>query len=186
MNQEALRTRLLIELDCVNLDAVAVAKDLDGEQLSWRPPDATWGIGQLVEHLCVANESFLNLLRPRIYARGAPHAEQGSAVWEPSLAGWMWVAGLRSKRRLPAPQIYRVDTPREGVLDAFLDRQQMIMTFLRATAALDWSRLRLSSPLNKLIRINLGDAFMIMTVHAQRHIKQMERVRDLPEFPEKG
>lgn len=186
MNQEALRTRLLIEQDCVSLDAIAVSRDLDAGQLAWRPPGGGWGVGLLLEHLCVANDSYLTMLRPRIYARNAAHSEQGTAFWEPSVAGWILVAGLRSKRRLPAPSMYRVTEPREGVLDAFLARQQMAMTFLRATAALDWTRLRLSSPVSRLVRINLGDAFTIMCVHAQRHIKQMERVRDLAEFPEKG
>lgn len=186
MNQEALRTRLLIELDCASLDAVAVAKDLDSEQLAWQPPAGGWGIGQLLEHLVVANDTYLTVLRPRIYARDAAHAELGTAFWEPSLAGWMLVSAMRSKRKLPAPSIHRPGAPRDAVLDAFLNRQQTIMTFLRATAALDWSRLRMNSPVSKLIRINLGDAFMIMTVHAQRHIKQMERIRDLEGFPDRG
>ena len=184
MNQEALRTRLLIELDCVSLDAVAVARDLDASQLAWQPPGGGWGIGQLLEHLCVANDTYINVIRPRIYARDAVHAEQGSAFWEPSLAGWLLVAGLRSKRKLPAPALHQIGEPREQVLDAFLERQQVITTFMRASAALDWSKLRFSSPVSKLIRVNLGDAFTIMTVHAQRHIKQMERVRDQAGFPE--
>jgi hypothetical protein len=184
MNQEALRTRLLIELDCVSLDAIAVARDLDAAQLAWQPPGGGWGIGQLLEHLCIANDSYLNILRPRIYARNAPHAEQGTTFWEPSLAGWLLVAGLRSKRKLPAPGAFQIKDVREGVLDAFMARQATIMTFMRATAALDWTKLRFSSPVSKLIRVNLGDAFTIMTVHSQRHIKQMERVRDSAGFPE--
>ncbi|HEY2805619.1 MAG TPA: DinB family protein [Gemmatimonadales bacterium] len=187
MNQEALRSRLLIELDCVSLDAVAVAKELDSSQLGWRPPGGGWGIGQLLEHLILANDCYLGMLRPRIYARNAPHSEQGTAFWEPSIAGWLLVAGLRSKRRLPAPKPFAVGpTAREKVLDEFLVRQQQTMTFLRATAALDWTRLRMTSPVNKLVRINLGDAFSIMTVHAQRHIKQMEKIRDLEGFPGKS
>lgn len=187
MNQEALRTRLLIELDCVSLDAVAVARDLDGRQLEWRPPGGGWGIGQLLEHLIIANDCYLGMLRPRIYARSAPHAELGTAFWEPSITGWILVAALRSKRKLPSPRPFHAPaTPREKVLDEFLVRQQQIMTFLRATAALDWTRLRMTSPLSRLVRMNLGDAFSIVTVHAQRHIKQMEKVRDLPEFPGQG
>ena len=183
MNQEALRSRLLIELDCVSLDAVAVAKDLDAAQMAWQPAPNCWGIGQLLEHLVITNDLYLAMLRPRIYARNAPHAEQGSAFWEPSIAGWVVVAGLRSRRKLPTPKIFQVSSVRDKVLDEFLVRQQQIMTFLRATAALDWTRLRMTSPVTSLIRINLGDAFSIMTVHAQRHIKQMERVRDMAEFP---
>ena len=186
MNQEALRTRLLIELDCVSMDAVAVARDLDASQLAWQPPGQKWGVGQLLEHLVITADAYLALLRPRIYNRKAAHGEDGNAYWEPSIAGWLLVTALRSKRKLPAPQVFQVRDLRENVLDAFMQRQQNLILFLRAAAALDWNRVRLHSPISRLIRLNVGDAFTILTVHAQRHIKQMEKVRDLPEFPEKS
>lgn len=184
MNQEALRSRLVIELDCVNLDAKQVAGGLEAAQLAWRPRTGGWSIGQLLEHLVVSHDSYLNRMRGLIYARDAAHGENGTADWEPSLAGWVLVASLRSKRKLPAPKQYVVGPEaRAGVLNAFLDRQQTVITFLRAAAALDWTKVRLSSPIARWIRLNLGDAFMVLTVHAQRHIKQMERLRDLPDFP---
>src|SRR5260221_12706072 len=128
MNQEALRNRLLIELDCVSLDASAVARDLEATQLAWQPPDGGWSVGQLLEHLILANDSYLGMLRPRIYARNAPHAEQGSAFWEPSLAGWLLVAGLRSKRKLPTTRPFKPALqPREKGLDELMIRQQQIL-----------------------------------------------------------
>jgi hypothetical protein len=184
MNQEDLRTRLLIELDCATLDARKVAGDLSPSQLSWQPPGGGWSIAQVLEHLALAHEAYLNVMRPLIYARDAAHAEGGVASWEPSLMGWMVVAALRANRKLPAPPIFRVKgEPRDGVLDAFTNHQHVITTFLRAASALDWTHVRLSSPAGRWVRLNLGDAFMILTVHAQRHIKQMGAVRDLAGFP---
>lgn len=183
MNQEALRSRLFIELDCVSLDAKAVAGDLDPHQLLWQPEGGGWSIAQVLEHLIVADDSYLNVMRGLIYARNAPHAENGSASWEPSLAGWLLVSSFRSKRKMEAPKLYEVNAPRADALNAFQERQQTIIAFLRAASALDWTRVRFSSPVGKWIRVNLGDAFMVLTVHAQRHIKQMERLRDQPGFP---
>lgn len=183
MNQEDLRSRLFIELDCVTLDAKSVAGDLTSTQLLWNPPGGGWSVGQILEHLVVAHDSYLAVMRPLIYARDAAHSENGNAAWEPSLAGWMLVAGMRSPRRMPTPGIWKVTTPREGVLDAFKNRQNTVTTFLRAASALDWTRVRFSSPAGRWIRLNLGDAFMILTVHAQRHVKQMEQVRDKSGFP---
>lgn len=183
MNQEDLRSRLFIELDCVTLDAKKVAGDLSLSQLTWQP-NGGWSIAQVLEHLVIAHDSYLTVMRPLIYARNAAHTDGGSASWEPSLIGWMLVASLRSKRKLPAPAPYRVTTdPREAVLDAFKNRQNTVTTFLRAASALDWTRVRFSSPVGRWIRLNLGDGFMVLTVHAQRHVKQMERVRDEAGFP---
>jgi hypothetical protein len=186
MNQESLRSRLFIELDCVTLDAKKVAGDLTPSQLAWQPPGGLWSVAQVFEHLVIVDDLYLGVMRPLIYARNAAHADGGSASWEPSMMGWMLVASLRSQRKLPAPTLYQVTTPpRDAVLDAFKSRQHVITTFLRAASALDWTRVRFSSPAGRWIRLNLGDAFMILTVHAQRHVKQMEAVRDMAGFPKR-
>ena len=184
LNQEALRTRLLIELDCASMDARGVAGDLSPEQLAWLPQVGGWGVGHTLEHLILSHDSYLDRMRGLIYERKAPHGENGHVEWEPTMAGWLLVASLRSKKKRSAPKIWTTGPePRERVLDAFLERQQMVITFLKAAAALDWTRVKLRSPAAGWIRINLGDAFTVLTVHAQRHIKQMERIRDHPGFP---
>jgi hypothetical protein len=183
MNQEALRSRLLIEMDCITLDANQVASALTPDQLAWRPTLATWGVGHILEHLIVTNDAYLKVMRGLIYARDAAHAENGSAGWEPTISGWILVSYMRSKWRVKAKRSLSVATPRDNVLAAFQDRQNTQVSFLRAAAALEWAKVRMASPVNRIWRLNLGDAFMVLTVHAQRHIKQMERVRDLPAFP---
>lgn len=183
MNQEALRSRLLIEMDCVTLDANQVASSLTAEQLAWQPAPGTWGVGHILEHLVVTNDAYLKVMRGLIYARDAAHCENGSAGWEPTVSGWLLVSWMRSKWRIKTKRSLGVRTPRDNVLAAFLERQNTQVTFLRAAAALEWKKVRLASPVNPVWRLNLGDAFMVLTVHAQRHIKQMERVRDRPDFP---
>jgi len=184
MNQEDLRSRLLIELDCVTLDAGQVAGDLTPSQLNWRPPGGGWTVGEVLEHLVIAHDSYLSVMRPLIYARDAAHADGGVTSWEPSMMGWMLVSSMRSSRKLPAPSVFQVTgEPRQHVLEEFKNRQNVITTFLRAAAALDWTHVRLSSPAGRWLRLNLGDAFMVLTVHAQRHVKQMEAARDQPGFP---
>ena len=183
MNQEDLRSRLLIELDCVTLDALAVARGLQEQQLHWRP-DTGWSIGQVFEHLVLANDSYVTRVRGKVYSPNAVHVQQGVATWEPSLMGWLLVKGLRSKRKLPAPKIYQPEpTPRSEVVEAFLQRQRTLMQLLRASAALDWNRVHTVSPVSRLVRFNLGDVFTVIVTHSQRHIKQMERVRDQTDFP---
>lgn len=183
MNQEALRSRLLIEMDCITLDANQVASSLTPGQLAWQPSPGTWGVGHILEHLIITNDAYLKVMRGLIYARDAAHAENGSAAWEPTLSGWFLVSLMRAKWRVKTKRSFAVQVPRDNVLAAFLDRQNTQVTFLRAAAALEWAKVRMASPVNRVWRLNLGDVFMVLTVHAQRHIKQMERVRDRPDFP---
>jgi hypothetical protein len=184
MKQEALRERLLLENDLLTVDVMAVAKDLTATQLTWTPPAGGWSIGQVLEHLVVVADSYFKVLRPLVYRPGTPIAPLGRNLWDPTWMGRLLVSSLRSKRRMPAPKIWRVDgAPRPGVVQAFLDHQQIMVQLMRAAAALDWNRVRFSSPASRLLRLNLGDGFTALVVHSQRHALQMERIRQQPQFP---
>jgi len=184
VKQEALRERLLLENDLLIVDVTAVTKDLTPAQLSWTPPQGGWGIGQVLEHLITAADSYYHVLRPLVYQRSAPVAELGRNTWDPTWMGWLLVASMRSRRRMPAPGIWRVGpAARAGALEGFIDRQRTLAQLLRASAALDWKKVRFSSPVNRMLRLNLGDGFTALVVHGQRHLLQMERVRRLELFP---
>ena len=183
MKQEALRERLLLELDLLTADVMAVADGLSDAQLRWAPPTGGWSIGQVLEHVIVAADSYLARMRALIYRPGAPLTLAAQHDWEPTLTGSLLVGTLKSQRKWPAPKIWRVGPePRANVTRESLTRQQAVLTLLRAAADLDWDRIRFRSPANRLIRLNLGDGFTVLVVHGQRHALQMERVRGLPGF----
>ena len=67
--------------------------------------------------------------------------------------------------------------PPTGDLRQALDASFAGMVALaRDSAGIDWRRTRLASPASPLIRLNLGDAFLVLAVHARRHLGQVERV----------
>jgi hypothetical protein len=179
MNQEDLRNRLLIEHEAVTRDALTVAYGLSDEMLAWSQPDR-WSIGQIFEHLVITADSYFSKMRGRIFDAHAPHTLADTEVeWEPSLMGWMMVKRLRSPRRIPVSRILAPGpSPRLDVVNAFIQRQAMLTYLLRASAALHWNRVRTTSPVNPLVRMNLGDAFQVLIVHAQRHVGQMRQLRE--------
>jgi hypothetical protein len=63
------------------------------------------------------------------------------------------------------------------VVEAFLQMQQEIARLLREGADLDWRSIRISSPVNRLVRLNLGDAYVVLVIHTQRHLNQVARIR---------
>ena len=184
MKQEALRERLLLEIDLLTADVMAVVKDLSPDQRSWRPPAGGWTLEQLIEHVVAAADSYLTPIRRLIYKPGAAVTHPDRTEWAPTWTGAKLVDVLRSPRKLSAWKVHRVDgTPRPDVVKAFLGRQETTVTLMRAAADLDWNLLRFRSPVMWLIRLNLGDGFTVIVVHGQRHALQMERLRDLPGFP---
>jgi hypothetical protein len=72
------------------------------------------------------------------------------------------------------------------VLDEFRARLRDTALLLERARRLEWNRIRLASPISRLVRLNLGDCFAINAAHARRHLGQIERIRNRPEFPAIG
>jgi hypothetical protein len=141
------------------------------------PPDGGWSVAQVFEHLCVANLAYLD--GPLVAAVASARARGPvNKSWRPSLVGGMLASMLvEGSKAMPAPGLFRVGpATRANVVDEFL----ATITRTRALMVeLDGHDLRvgLTSPTLPLIRINLGDAFKVLVIHAHRHLGQVERTR---------
>jgi hypothetical protein len=164
------------------IDAIQTIKnDLAYLQLGWRPPTGGWSIAQVFEHLCISDASYLDKLHEL-----ATHGKRGDTPWRPTLAGRLLINLLRptSERKVPAPRIYRpAAQPRAHVVEEYLKMREVTLAIIDRARSADLVRNRLSSPVFSLIRMNLGDAIMVLVVHTQRHLQQIARVRTHPEFP---
>jgi hypothetical protein len=146
-------------------------------ELSRRPPNGGWSIGEVLEHLIVSADSYLERLRP-ILAQGKRAGADPNRTWKPSLMGGLLVQSFRSPRKMRAPKIYKPGpAPRPRVLEEFLERQDEAGRLLADSADMDWHGVRFVSPVTSLIRMNLGDALTVLVAHAERHAEQIERVR---------
>ena len=148
----------------------------DTSALDWQPPEGGWSAGQVFEHLCVANDSYLVLLRRVLGTVSATsRGDVTGRVWRPSFAGRLLARSMESPRKLRAPKMYRpASAPRPNVIAEFLTRQREIEQLIESSIAHDWRRLRLASPVSRLIRMNVGDAFTVLVRHAERHFRQID------------
>lgn len=153
----------------------SATESLTAADLAWRPPGGGWSIGELLEHLVSSADSYLLPMR-QLVERRAPRGEPGE--WRPSLGGRLLVRGLAGKRRLPAPRRYQPGEPREGVAAAFVLRLERTARLMDEAREHRWRSIRLASPITPLLRLNLGDAFMGLVVHAERHLAQLHRLLD--------
>jgi hypothetical protein len=155
------------------------------EAMNWRPPDGGWSIAQLFEHLTVSTEIYFPLIRSRLAGSTANPARL--QAWKPSLWGRVLIRSLQptTLRKLPAPRIIRPGAQaRANVVSEFLRALRETAELVRQARGHDLRRLRFPSPVSALLRgFNVGDAFLIIVVHAQRHLKQIERVQAHPAFP---
>jgi uncharacterized damage-inducible protein DinB len=155
-------------------DAVSAVPPADTHR---KPPTGGWSIAEVLEHLVVSADSYLDTLRS-VLARTDLRAADASTTWKPSVMGGLLTASLRSERKLPAPRLYKPGPePREGVLAEFLERQEVVGRLLGEAGGVDWRRATFTSPVSRLMRMNLGDALSVLVVHAERHAAQIDRVR---------
>jgi hypothetical protein len=153
-----------------------VALPDDPESLHRRPATGGWSAAQVLEHLVLASGCYLAVMRQRV--EGAATGAGGTdLVWRPTLAGRLLARSMTSAGRFPAPRGWRPDVaPRPHVREAWMDALRELDALLDLTAALPWNRVRFRSPVVALLRLNLGDGFLILVAHAERHFGQIDRV----------
>lgn len=157
-----------------------LVRPLDPERLHRRPPDGGWSAGQVLEHLCVSVEIYEPGLEAMLRT-ARTDAAAALREWKPTLFGRMLVYSLGAPRKLPTPKgMAPAVTPRAGVLEAFLAMHSALAARIEDTGGLDWRSAHMASPvvprmLKPVARLNLGDAYSVFVVHAERHARQIER-----------
>ncbi len=152
-------------------------------QIGWRPPDGGWSIAQVIEHLIITDQSYIDAIE-KLLERRPERAWQEE--WRPSLIGGFLTRSQmpNSKQKLTTPARWRPGPePRANVVEDYIRVRQRLIELLAKADGHDLRRTKLSSPAAKWIRINLGDAFMTLVVHTQRHLRQIERIKARAEFP---
>jgi hypothetical protein len=175
ISQQQQATTLLAAMQALDARA-AELEQVDRAALDWQPPEGGWTAGQVLEHRCVANDSYLVELR-NLLSRSAPAATRnaGDAMWRPSFAGRLLVRSMESPRKLPAPKAWQpAPAPRPDVIAEFLARQREIETLIERSMDTEWQRMRLASPVAAFIRMNIGDAFTVLVRHGERHFRQID------------
>ncbi len=176
MSQDRLRADLTRAIGELVARTDRTARDVTPEELCWRPPAGGWSVAEVFEHLVLANESYL--VRVRALTPTTTPTTAFAGHWRASLAGGLLVRSFASRRRFPAPRRYRPGpAPRAHVLAAFTGTLHELARLMEAAVPLDWRRVRTTSPVARVIRLNLGDCFVIVVRHAERHFRQIDRLR---------
>ena len=169
---------LIRDIHALDARAGDIARTAEPAAFQWKPATGGWSAGQVFEHLCVANDSYLVVLR-RLVTAPSPnderHDDASNAVWKPSLIGGFLARSMESPRKLPAPRMWRpAPQPRDNVIAEFLARQREVVQLIERSMSYEWRRVRLASPASPVLRMNVGDAFMILVRHAERHMRQID------------
>lgn len=178
LNQQELYRQLRAEAIATRERIAGMIRPLDSAGLNEHPEPAGWSVGQVLEHLCVADELYegplATVLRSARRDAGAPARE-----WKSSFIGGQIAGALLKPGSLKGPKVFQPGpTPRNGIVEIFLAREVAFVKAMDDAAALDWRAIRIGSPAlpSWAPKMNLGDGFRIHIVHLTRHSHQIERL----------
>lgn len=162
-------------------------KPLNETQLNWKPSSGSWSVAECIEHLLLAFEGYLVGL-DKIIAVGKKENVVAKSPMRISLAGRMMIFAVNPsiKVPIPAPPKFKPQKSKKynhEVLHDFYKNLQQLSAQLEAAKNLDWNSLKITSPVTSLLKLNMGDTFEVLTLHALRHLKQAQRVILHEKFP---
>ncbi|MEO5818087.1 MAG: DinB family protein [Gemmatimonadaceae bacterium] len=178
LQQRELHKQLRAEAIATREKIAGFVRPLDASKLNEYPEPNGWSVGQVLEHLVVADELYeeplAKLMRTSRQDAGAPARD-----WKPSFIGARIAASLLNPKPLKGPKVFAPGpTPRNGIVEAMLAREMRFVQAMDAAASFDWRALRIGSPAlpSWAPTMNLGDGFRIHIVHITRHARQIERL----------
>lgn len=157
--------------------------ELDDAQLWWRPPEGGWSIGQVFGHLVLVDKPYTSIV-PEALTR----APRGGKPWKPSLIGRLvrHAVDPKSERRYRTGRGFQPGAqPRANAIADYIAIREELLRLVEQAKGVDLNRTRVRSPVSRFVRYNLGDAFLILVRHTQRHLQQAERVRSHAHFPKR-
>jgi hypothetical protein len=172
-------------IETLEAQAKRAVSDLDARAMDWRPPDGGWSVAQILEHLVISTNLYIPPISGII--DDATPGNGPVRPWKPSLMGGLLIRSLvpTAERRLPTvKKLEPGPEPDTDVVGRFLGALRHVTDLLWNAQGIDMRKPRMTSPVSPLVRrLNLGDGFVIVVVHAQRHMRQIERVIGTPGFP---
>jgi hypothetical protein len=158
-------------------------------QLNWKPSPNRWSIGENVLHMRGVNARYLDAMEEAIEKARTKKMFSGG----PFRYGWLdrWFLSQVEpppKRRLKAPRIFVPASPRADRkdVDEFLGTLDRLSRAMHSVNGLDLARVKVASPLTRLLRFSLGTCLLVLTAHSERHLQQARGVAGESQFPRGG
>jgi len=179
MIQRELHEQLRRDAGASRKRILAMVRPLDAAKLQEHPEPGGWSVGQVLEHLCRADELYA-LPMAELLRHTRPDAAAATREWKSSFIGGLIAGSLINPKPIKrGPRAFRPGpTPRNGVVEAFDAGELRFVQALDDALQYDWRAIKIASPAlpSWAPKMNLGDGFRIHVVHVTRHSRQIERL----------
>lgn len=171
---------LLDQVEAIKRDGAAIVAGLDEAQFNWHPEPHRWSIAQCLDHLNFGVREVL----PAFDRSIGEGRSRGKTSMGPFRYGWFSRLVVAS---MEPPPKFRMKTPMkkpaEGtfrladVVPEFARMRDQLAARIAEADGLDLGRVKITSPINRFIRLPLGAYFEFILAHDRRHLWQARNVR---------
>ncbi|MBX3118686.1 MAG: DinB family protein [Fimbriimonadaceae bacterium] len=163
--------------DRVNALVERLKKAVDGltdEQFNTKQEDGWWSIGQIIEHLMIANGPYL--VEMAHVAKSAPRSG-GTDEIKHTWFGRFLINAM-DKPNIPA---HRSMHPGPGPMekskvDDWAAQYSELVSIAKNSDGINLTEAKIRNPFVKLAKMNVADMFEIIAAHTERHVKQIEEL----------
>lgn len=174
------------QLRAIKTDANNLLAGISDAQFNWRPAPHVWSMAQCFTHLNVFGREYLPQIEEKIIAAQKKHVF-GAGHYNVRLLGKFFLNSLEPpvKMKFKAPKIFQPvpDSSLVSVTTEFYQLQDEIINLITQAEKLNWAKVKVTSPVTKLLRFNLTEIFAVFAAHERRHIWQAGQVRRQANFP---
>ncbi|MEI6950489.1 DinB family protein [Paraflavisolibacter sp. H34] len=150
------------------------------ESLLRAPGENRWSAAQCLEHLNSYGRYYLPAIEKAISA-----AEQKGPAPSPTFtSGWLGhyfyqlmlpkEKGMK-KMKAPKDHIPASNLDSDAVLREFIDQQEQLLLLLERAKGIDPGRAKVAISIAPFLKLKLGDVFLFLVAHHQRHVLQAEK-----------
>jgi hypothetical protein len=163
---------------------------LSANQLNWQPNDRSWSIAQCLAHLNAYYRYYIPVFKGKISNTRFTDVPEfftssplGVAVYSSVKLGKL----KNVKRKLKSTKDYNplVNTSLSlgNVVEEYVQHSKEYKEVLKAGALINLRKTKCPLSLRPVVKLNLGDAFVFITYHNERHVEQMKKVLASKRFP---
>ena len=165
--------------------ALRIFSSLSEKQLNWKSGPDSWSVSECISHLVNSNNLYLNKIEKILSLNTS--SQEKDFYYKQSFFGKLIAKGVDPAyvRKSKTFKVFFPDASEinKNIVDEYVVSSKRFIEIAGRMRNLDLKRIKLSSPVNKLIRLNLGDPLIIIPKHDERHLNQAERVMSHKDFP---
>jgi len=136
---------------------------LSESQINWKPSEEGWSISECIEHLVVTHKLYKSKIRelqPLFEDSG-----EDSFKFKHTFSGRMILKYIdpNSTTRTKTFKIFKPSTRQinKNIIRSFCEEVETMISFTGKLHDVDLTKLKISSPLTELLKMNVGDALLI-------------------------